>query len=238
LSSTEPTSARIWLIRHAQASFGAANYDALSKVGHEQAARLAAWLVSQSDVEFAHVCRGSLQRHRQTLDAIVDAFQKANRTLPEVHEDADWNEFDHDAIVRAYATTHSDDLVQAVVADPGNRRAVHSLLAASLGAWSRRELDASLAEPWDAFTARVARARDRVMKLRGKVLTISSAGPIARCAQAALECSNEKTVKLNIGLRNTAISEFRSRAGGWDMQIWNMLPHLSAPGDHEVVTYY
>ena len=238
MSSTEPTSARIWLIRHAQASFGAKNYDALSKRGHEQAARLAAWLVSHSDLDFAHVCRGSLQRHRETLAAIADAFQKANRALPEIHEDADWNEFDHDAIVRAYATTHSDDLVQAVVADPSNRRAVHGLLAAALSAWSRRELDNLLAEPWDAFTTRVARARERIMKLRGKVLTISSAGPIARCAQAALGCNDEKTVSLNIGLRNTAISEFRSREGGWNMQIWNMLPHLSAPGDHEVVTYY
>ena len=238
MSSTEPTSARIWLIRHAQASFGAENYDALSKRGHEQAERLAAWLVSHPDLEFAHVCRGSLQRHRETLAAIVDAFQKAKRTLPEVREDADWNEFDHDAIVRAYATTHSDDLVQAVVADPGNRRAVHALLAAALSAWARRELDGSLAESWDVFTARIARARERITKLRGKVLTISSAGPIARCAQAALGCDDEKTVTLNIGLRNTAISEFRCRGDSWDMQIWNMLPHLSAPGDHEVVTYY
>lgn len=238
MSSTEPTAARIWLIRHAQASFGAANYDALSTLGHEQAARLASWLVSHPELTFAHVCRGSLQRHRQTLAAIDSAFRAANRALPEVHEDVDWNEFDHDAIVRAYIATHSDDLVHAVVADPTNRRAVHALLAASLDAWSHRELDTRLAESWDAFTARVARARDRVTKLRGKVLIVSSAGPIARCAQAALGCNDEKTVALNIGLRNTAISEFRSRGDGLDMQIWNMLPHLSAPSDHEVVTYY
>ena len=199
---------------------------------------MASWLVSHPDLTFAHICRGSLQRHRETLAAIGDAFAKANRALPEIHEDPDWNEFDHDAIVRAYAATHDDDLVQAAVADPTNRRAVHGLLAAALSAWSRRELDGKLEEPWDAFSARVARARDRLMAMRGKVLAVSSAGPIARCAQAALGCDDEKTVSLNIGLRNTAISEFRTRAGRWDMQIWNMLPHLSAPTDHEVVTYY
>jgi len=102
LSSTEPSSGRVWLIRHAQASFGTANYDALSTRGHEQAARLAAWLVSHPELSFAHICRGSLQRHCETLAAICAAFGKANRTLPDVHEDPDWNEFDHDAIVRTY----------------------------------------------------------------------------------------------------------------------------------------
>ena len=238
MSSTEPTSGRIWLIRHAQASFGAANYDALSPRGHEQARRLADWLVSHPDLAFAHICRGSLQRHRETLAAIADAFAKAGRALPAVDEDADWNEFDHDAIVRAYATTHDDDLVHAAVADPGNRRAVHALLAAALSAWSRRELDNRLAEPWDAFSSRVAHARERITALRGKVLVITSAGPIARCAQAALGCDDEKTVALTIGLRNTAVNEFRTRDGAWNLQIWNMLPHLSAPGDREVVTYY
>ena len=238
MSSTEPASGRIWLIRHAQASFGSENYDALSPRGHEQAARLASWLVSHPDLTFAHICRGSLQRHRETLAAISDAFTKANRSLPDVDVDPDWNEFDYEAIIRAYVATHDDDLVNAAVADPANRRAVHALLAAALSAWSRRELDRMLAEPWDAFTARIARARDRLIALRGNVLAVTSAGPIARCAQAALGCDDEKTVALNIGLRNTAISEFRTRGGRWDMQIWNMLPHLSAPTDHEVVTYY
>ena len=132
MSSTEPASGRIWLIRHAQASFGSENYDALSPRGHEQAARLASWLVSHPDLTFAHLCRGSLQRHRETLAAISDAFAKANRSLPDVHEDPDWNEFDYDAIIRAYVATHDDDLVKAVAVDPANRRAVHALLAAAL----------------------------------------------------------------------------------------------------------
>ncbi len=235
----EAPSARIWLIRHAQASFGAANYDALSPTGHEQAKRLATWLVAHPDLSFAHVVRGNLQRHRETLDAIAHAFAAAARPFPNVIEDADWNEFQHDAIVRAYAQTHDDDLVQAVQKDLTNRRAVHALLAAALGAWSERKLDALLPESWDQFNARVTRARERVAAFpRGKVLVVSSAGPIARCAQAALGCDDEKAVSLNIGLRNTAVNEFRIGAKGWDLQIWNMLPHLSSPADREVVTYY
>ena len=236
---SDAKSSRIWLIRHAQASFGAENYDALSPRGHEQARRLAEWLVAHPDLTFAHVARGSLQRHKETLAAITTAFAAANRPLPETIEEADWNEFQHDAIVRAYAQTHDDDLVEAAQADLKSRRAVHALLAAALGAWAERKLDALLPESWDQFTARVIRARDRVAALpSGKILVVSSAGPIARCAQAALGCDDGKTVALNIGLRNTAVSEFRGGAKDWDLQIWNMLPHLASPADREIVTYY
>jgi broad specificity phosphatase PhoE len=233
----ESKSGRIWLIRHAQASFGSDDYDVLSNIGHEQSKRLAAWLVAHPDLSFAHVTRGSLRRHKETLAAIELAFSTAKRTLPAAVEDADWNEFDYEGIVRAYATTRQDDLVDAAVRDPSNRRAVHALLAAALREWALGTLD-GVTESWPAFGARVARARERLPSARGgKILVISSAGPIAQCAQAALGCDAERTVALNIALRNTAVSEFRARTG-WEMQIWNMLPHLSAPSDHEVVTYY
>ena len=233
----EPTSGRIWLIRHAQASFGGDDYDVLSALGHEQAARLAAWLVAHPELSFAHVCRGTLRRHKETLAAIEHAFSMANRALPDTVEDADWNEFEYDAIVRAYASSRNDDLVLAATRDPSNRRAVHALLAAALRDWALGELN-DVPETWQTFSARVARARQRLLSApRGKILVVTSAGPIAQCAQAALGCDAERTVALNIALRNTAISEFRARAL-WEMQIWNMLPHLSSPADHEVVTYY
>ncbi len=234
---SEPKSARVWLVRHAQASFGAEDYDVLSARGHEQSERLGAWLVSHPELSFAHVCLGTLRRHRETLAAIARAFAAAGRGLPSGVEDGDWNEFDYEAIVRAYAATHDDDLIAAAKRDPANRRAVHAVLAAALRLWALGEL-AGVTESWQAFGARVARARARLDAApRGKILVVSSAGPIAQCAQAALGCDAERTVALNIALRNTAVSEFRIR-DGWDMQIWNMLPHLSAPGDHEVVTYY
>ena len=234
---TQAKSRRLWLIRHAQASFGSDDYDVLSKVGHEQSQRLAAWLVAHPDLAFSHVCRGTLRRHKETLAAIELAFSNANRPLPEVVEDEDWNEFDYAGIVRAYATSRLDDLVDAAVRDPSNRRAVHALLAAALREWALGNLN-GVAESWQAFGSRIARAREKLQSAPpGKILVVSSAGPIAQCAQAALGCDAERTVALNIALRNTAVSEFRARET-WEMQIWNMLPHLSSPADHEVVTYY
>jgi broad specificity phosphatase PhoE len=227
---------RVTLVRHAQASFGSADYDQLSERGERQAQRLAAWLVAHPDLHFSHVATGSLRRHLQTLAAIEQAFSAAARPLPAPTPDADWNEFDHEALIRAYATRRSDDpLFEAARSD---YRAAHALMSAVLHAWADGELDGAIPEGWNEFGTRVARARARLDAVRGRILVVSSGGPIARCAQAALGCDDRRAVTLNLALRNTAVSEFRTHAADWRLHTWNMLPHLAAPADREHVTYY
>jgi broad specificity phosphatase PhoE len=232
-------SSRLWLVRHAQASFGSVDYDCLSERGEQQAERLGAWLVADPNLHFAHVVGGTLRRHVQTLDRTEHAFSAAGRALPAIAQDADWNEFDHEAVIRAYANRHADDPMLTAARVSPDRRTIHTLLAAALHAWAEGESDADVPETWAAFGARVARARARLDAApRGKILVVTSGGPITRCAQAALGCDAERAVRLNLALRNTAISEFRDGSDGWQMQIWNMLPHLSSPGDRDWVTYY
>jgi broad specificity phosphatase PhoE len=230
---------RLWLVRHAQASFGTANYDVLSKRGEQQAERLAAWLAAYPDLHFVHVTSGTLRRHAQTLAPIQSAFASAGRSLPSAEFDADWNEFDHDAIVRAWAKQHPDDPMLLAATANTDRRAVHALLAAALHAWANGELDGTVPETWTEFGIRVACARARLEAMpRGKILVVSSGGPITRCAQNALGCNASRAVKLNLALRNTAVSEFHDNGDNWELHIWNMLPHLSSPMDKEWITYY
>jgi broad specificity phosphatase PhoE len=229
-------SSRIWLIRHAQASFGSANYDRLSERGEQQAERLAAWLVAHPDLAFAHVVSGTLRRHAQTLTAIERAFASAGRALPAASRDEDWNEFEHEAVIGAFVARNP---IATSARDQPDRRSIHALLAAALHAWAEGALDGAVPETWAVFGTRVCRARARLESApRGKVLVISSGGPIARCAQAALGCDGARTVALNLALRNTAVSEFRDGADGWQLHIWNMLPHLAHPSDREWITYY
>lgn len=231
--------ARLWLLRHAQASFGSDDYDRLSPRGEQQAERLARWLAMDPDLRFAHVVSGTLRRHVQTLAPIAQAFEAVDRALPPPEQDHDWNEFQHDAVIRAWAQRHADDARIAAARNASDRRTIHALLAAALHAWAAGELDGDVPETWAAFGARVARARAKLDALRhGRILVISSGGPIARCAQFALGCDAQRTVKLNLALRNTALSEFRGAGDGWDMAIWNMLPHLPDPADRGWVTYY
>ncbi|QBB71747.1 hypothetical protein ELE36_16070 [Pseudolysobacter antarcticus] len=233
---------RILLIRHAQASYGAEDYDQLSPRGHEQAKQLATWLVQHEEaLHLGAVVCGAMRRHAQTLSMIDAAFAAAGRALPATAIDADWNEFDHDSVVRAYAQTFPDDPKIAAARDSHAPREVKALLMAALQSWSRAELDDRAAETWSAFGNRVARARAQLpthVRSGGTTLVMSSGGVIARCAQAALGIDDVHTVDMNLSLRNTGISEFHSSAHGWHLHTWNGLPHFSAPGAREWMTYY
>ena len=86
----------VYLVRHGQASFGAADYDVLSERGQQQAQVLGQAL-ARAQAGFAVVASGDLQRHRQTAQACLEAMGLA----PAWRSDAGWNEFDHVRVITA-----------------------------------------------------------------------------------------------------------------------------------------
>ena len=62
----------LYLVRHGQASFGAADYDQLSELGQRQAERLGAYWAERGQ-GFDAVLMGSLKRHAQTWAGIARA---------------------------------------------------------------------------------------------------------------------------------------------------------------------
>ena len=68
----------LYLVRHGQASLGAADYDQLSALGTRQCERLGAWFAAHG-VAFDAVYVGTLRRHAQSLQAIA----AAHGALPE-----------------------------------------------------------------------------------------------------------------------------------------------------------
>ncbi|MDO8419608.1 MAG: histidine phosphatase family protein, partial [Rubrivivax sp.] len=61
----------LYLVRHGQASFGAADYDQLSDLGARQCRALGRWF-RERGVAFEGVLRGTLRRHEQSLAAIAE----------------------------------------------------------------------------------------------------------------------------------------------------------------------
>ena len=228
---------RAHLIRHAQASWGSADYDRLSRLGETQARHLGEWLATDAATAYCHVVRGDMRRHAQTLDAIEAAFAAAGRQLPAARIDAGWNEFDHVPILAAYAAAHGgDEALHA--AQAGDERAQRAVLAAAVRAWHEGQFDGAVPETWAEFGRRVADARERVGGAAGNVLIVTSGGAMWRCAQAALELDDAGLVKLGLQLRNTGISQFLRGADRWQMLSWNELPHLADPAQHTLHTHY
>lgn len=80
----------IYLVRHGQASFGAADYDALSPRGFEQSTVVGAELLRRN-VSFSQARSGTLARQRDTA---ATALRVLGTDVP-VAEDPRWNEYDH-----------------------------------------------------------------------------------------------------------------------------------------------
>ncbi|MGF6415017.1 histidine phosphatase family protein [Paraburkholderia sp. 32] len=89
--------AELHLIRHGQASFGAENYDRLSDIGTRQARWLGEYF-ADSKLCFDRVVIGTMRRHRQTADAILEGL---GSPVVEMTQHAGLNEYDFDALYRA-----------------------------------------------------------------------------------------------------------------------------------------
>lgn len=223
------------LVRHGQASYGAADYDQLSERGWEQSRRLGHWL-ARGGHRFRTVVVGGMRRHRQTAEAVAEGFAAAGLDLPEAHEDPGFAEFDHQAVFGAWLDANATHPV-AVASRSGQPRDVAAMLQAALMAWANDELP-GLPESWSAFGARVHAASERLMALagEGEALVLSSGGVISRLAQIALEVPVHRAVELNLALRNSALSEFHPHGERLRLGSWNALPHLH--GERALWTYY
>jgi phosphohistidine phosphatase SixA len=72
----------IVVVRHGQASFGQANYDALSALGHRQSQLLGEWLAAHGGTAFDRVLCGGMVRHRETLTGIEQAYAARDAHSP------------------------------------------------------------------------------------------------------------------------------------------------------------
>src|SRR5690349_11420161 len=70
----------LYLVRHGQASFGAADYDNLSELGRKQSVRLGEYFAHKG-IHFDGLIAGTLRRHKQTLEGILQGMNRAGEHL-------------------------------------------------------------------------------------------------------------------------------------------------------------
>jgi broad specificity phosphatase PhoE len=218
----------LYLVRHGQASFGAADYDQLSELGARQCRALGEYL-RQRGVEFEAVLRGSLRRQMQSLAALA----AGHGSLPEALEWPGLNEYDGDALVRAA-------LAGAAPPErtPEGYRQHFRLLRQGLSGWMRAEIAPAGLPAYADWAAGIAGALDHVRQQhRGNVLLVSSGGPIATAVGQVLGTAPETTIDLNMHIRNSALTEFSFTPRRHMLVSYNHLPHLDHPERRDWVTY-
>jgi len=211
----------IYLVRHGQASFGAADYDQLSQLGIEQSRQLGAWLAA-SGQRFDRVVTGTLRRHRQTADECLAAQQHRCAR----HEDAGLNEYDHREMLSNYDPgLATPEAVRSVIdAHPNPRRAFQELFAAAFARWVAGDLGA---------LGRLVAAAAHPDRL----IVFTSGGPIAVIAQSLLGLADERVAALNFSLANTSLTTAFFGAAGLRLGTLNAFQHLQQPGERTLVSY-
>ncbi|MFL6692350.1 MAG: histidine phosphatase family protein [Ramlibacter sp.] len=219
----------LYLVRHGQASLGAADYDRLSALGERQSVLLGEYFAAQT-LQFDAVIAGTLRRHRQTLAGILQGMRHEAEHLP-------WpglNEYDSEAVI---AAIHPQPLVRPDT--PELVRHHFRLLRDGLAAWMAGDTQPVGMPTYRDFVAGVTSALDHVRAehFGKRVLMVTSGGPISTAVAHILGASPAASIELNLRLRNTSVTEVAFNPKRHSLVTFNTLPHLDAPSLRDAVTY-
>lgn len=223
--------ARILLVRHGQASFGAADYDCLSGTGAEQARHLGKVLRERGEHIDALWC-GTLLRHQQTA---AELLRGADWAL-EQRDLADFDEFDHQQVIARYEPRYRDHQTMmrelTTAADP--REAFAKMFGAALARWYSGTANSDYDEPWNRFQARCQSALEQVQGQIGSDethLVVTSGGVIAVITQALLGLDDAAAMQVNWTLVNAGITTLHvSRPG--KRRLLSLNEHSHFRGHH------
>jgi broad specificity phosphatase PhoE len=218
--------AELVLVRHAQASFGADDYDRLSELGWRQSRWLGEYLRDRG-AAFDVVVRGALRRHAETLAGMAEGMGRAL----EASEDPRLNEYDSHALLSAH-------LKGRPLPEGGDRREHFRILREAMYAWTDGTLQGHPHEPFAEFRSRVLGALEDLRRASARrVLVVSSGGPIATILAEVLAMPQRGVVDLNLQTRNTGITELQAGASRIHFVSFNNVPHLDRPDRAGSLTY-
>lgn len=210
----------ILLVRHGQASWGAADYDALSERGHGQARLVGTALADRGIVPTA-VVHGGMRRHRETWEGIA---QGAGWDLEPVVDEG-WAEFDHldvGAQVPPPISEFGGELTP---------REVQRWVELANESWvaAADDLHGIYRESFTTFTERVDAAMSRTPR-EGTVVVVTSGGPIALTASGLLSGDAESRAALwlrtHVLCVNTGVTRLIAGTRGLSLVTFNEDTHF------------
>jgi broad specificity phosphatase PhoE len=222
--------AELFLVRHAQASFGTDDYDRLSELGHTQSRWLGEHFAARG-IAFDRTLTGTLRRHRETLAGMRAGGLQA----PEADEHPGLDEYEAEALLAAWLALSGANPPER----GADRREHFRMLREALSAWVDGTLPAPGHRSFIEFVtgAQAALEQARSDRSRRRVLLVSSGGPIATLISAVLGSNLGAMVNLNLQMRNTGFSEFRFNDRVIHCVSFNNIPHLDSVERRSSITY-
>jgi broad specificity phosphatase PhoE len=231
---------RVFLVRHAQASFLEPDYDKLSATGEAQARVLGEYW-ARHKVVFDRVCTGPRVRHRDTEKAVCEVYAEHGMDFPKSILLDEFDEFQGDVVLEkslahlCETDSHIRDLENAVRnanSPPQRRRNFQKLFETVVTMWVSGQLAVAGVESWVLFIARVNRGLSQFLSATSKSETcaiFTSGGPVAVSVQRALNLSPQHTLQVAWMPRNCSYSEFVFSGDRFTLSTFNWFQHLDDP---------
>lgn len=233
--------ATIYLFRHGQASFGAADYDRLSPLGERQATLLGQYL-RDSGIVLDAAFSGDLLRQRQTA-ALALASQPGEVRH---HIDPRFNEIDNDGQVKYLLPRMLEinpGLSALVERGLGSSKNYQKLIDAVFNHWVSPACDEPRIQSWADYSGSVRAALQELMENQGSGKTLgifTSGGTIATVVAQVLGLSGEQTYQFYEPIFNCSVTQIFYSGGRTSLSYFNdrsWLQLFGARTAENLVTY-
>jgi broad specificity phosphatase PhoE len=235
---------KIYLIRHAQASFLADDYDNLSNKGKLQSEALGQYFAA-NDIHFDKLFIGKLKRHQQTFDGFNKAYITKGIALPKPVQLVELNE--HQAL-NALQFYYGDFIAQNDTAKKLHQEAhknpelkqkntikIFSLFLKAYAS-GKYPTNHKTIQSWSSFRMQTKKGVSTILEQISKGETIgvfTSGGTKSAIIGDSLELSEEKISELNLVIRNTSFSQLLFLNSKLIVLSVNETPHLQM----ELITF-
>lgn len=199
--------AELYLIRHAQASFGTADYDRLSPLGCRQAEVVGEFLRDNA-INFDAAYSGELERQRETAKIVLGLqFNNVHcKTDPRLNEIETDNMFEH--LVPKLAKT-SSNLEALVSAGKHSSKDFQKALEIVFNHWVASDTDSPDLQSWADYSDNVHSALAEIVAQEGSGKTVgvfTSGGTIATIVAHVLGITGEQVYKYYEPLINCSVT--------------------------------
>ena len=234
------------LVRHGQASFGAADYDKLSPLGIDQSRALGVHWARRGLRVDAVFC-GEHERHVHTLRLVQEAYGEQGLDFPAPRHLAAFNEYDADGIMQRLLPRLLEQ--QAAVREamerftregpqsPAGKQAFQQVFEIVMDRWLGGDGEEVGVESWQGFRGRVLEGLGGIVEANtsGKTVAVfTSGGPITAVLQHALGTPDRVALDLGWIIKNGSLTELRFSRGRLTLFGFNATPHFDSD---DMITY-
>ncbi|MBU2514923.1 phosphoglycerate mutase family protein [bacterium] len=232
----------IILVRHGQASFGADNYDNLSKIGETQA-QVTGQHFADIRQPFTAVYCGHMERQIKTAESVRMMLLEKGLICPQPIRDAAFNEYDSRVLFESFLPALLKDepeQVETLERLRTDRKAFQVLFNKIMKHWITGKYDIDTTPRWQDFKERVRKGILAIMTQHGSkqtVLISTSGGPISVAVQMALELTDDMTMEIAWQIQNSSITRLKYNNGRIMLSGFNDTTHLILKNDPSLLTY-